>query len=76
MPNNKKWYQRLAEFLQDTKGNFSATRLVFLVYAGVLLGVWTYASINSHSVADIPQAVAIVFLSLMAGKAVQSLSGN
>ena len=64
------------QFFKDSDGNLSATRLVFLACATVFLVVWTWASIDAHKVVDVPNSVATIFLSLMAGKAVQSIGGK
>lgn len=64
------------QFFKDPDGNFSATRLVFLAYATVFLVIWAWASIDAHKVVAVPNSAAIIFLSLMAGKAVQSIGGK
>jgi hypothetical protein len=62
----------ILEFVQGPDRKFSATRLVFLAYATVFIVVWAWASFDGHALADVPDAVGIILLSLMAGKAVQS----
>jgi len=78
---------KLAEFLQDSKHEFSATRLGFLLWVIGTLVVWMVGSINSAIVAtskgmnmivfpEVPVSVATIIGVLMTGKVVQKFGEN
>ena len=62
---------RIFQFLQDEKGMFSSTRLVFLIWSIGMLACWIIISIGQQKFADIPDNAMWILLSLMTGKAVQ-----
>ena len=62
---------KILEFLQEDNGNFSSSRLAFLLWVVGVLLVWAIASIKSGSLLDIPESVATVIGILMTGKVVQ-----
>ena len=75
---------KLAEFFQDGKGTFSATRLGFLLWVISTLVVWIVGSINvinnphPHPLTfpGIPDQVVYIIGALMTGKVWQSFSEN
>ncbi len=58
-------------FLQDSTGNFSSTRLAFLVWAIGVLACWAYVVVKSLALPPIPTEVVTVLGILMTGKVVQ-----
>lgn len=63
-------------FLQDGSGDFSATRLAFLMWSLFVLVVWCYVSVINQSLVDINEHVITIIGILMTGKVVQSYSPN
>mgnify|MGYP001589205295 CR=1 FL=1 len=61
---------KINEFLQDSSGSFSSTRLAFLAWAFGSLVVWVWVSLTSSPpvLHPIPQEVIWILASLMAGK--------
>jgi hypothetical protein len=67
----------LAQFLQDdSTRRFSALRLVLLVWAFGTLTTWGYLSVKNEKVEDLPPAVQVVLVTLMAGKVAQKFGEN
>jgi hypothetical protein len=67
----------LAQFLQDdSTRRFSALRLVLLVWAFGTLTTWSYLSVKNEKVEDLPPAVQVVLVTLMAGKVAQKFGEN
>ena len=62
---------RLAEFLQEKNGNFSSTRLAFLLWVLGTLFVWIFISIKNLSMQSVPESIIIIFGILMTGKVTQ-----
>lgn len=59
------------QFLQDNNGQSSSTRLVFFLWAIVVLMVWAYLSLKNAELKGLPNEVVTVLAALMAGKTVQ-----
>lgn len=59
------------QFLQDNNGQSSSTRLVFFLWAIVVLMVWAYLSLKNSELKGLPNEVVTVLAALMAGKTVQ-----
>ncbi|GEM_PF-5100218 len=62
---------RLAEFLQEKNGNFSSTRLAFLMWVLGTLLVWIIVSLENSQLAAVPESIIIIFGILMTGKVTQ-----
>ncbi|MBU0700197.1 hypothetical protein KKE26_02715 [bacterium] len=64
---------KILQFLQDEKGMFSSTRLVFIIWGIGVFVVWAIVSIRSTTpgLVQIDTNMMLVLLSLMTGKAVQ-----
>ncbi|RMF58914.1 MAG: hypothetical protein D6748_07535 [Calditrichaeota bacterium] len=62
---------RLAEFLQEKNGNFSSTRLAFLLWVLGTLFVWIFISIKNLTLQPLPESVIIIIGILMTGKVTQ-----
>ncbi len=62
---------RIFEFLQDEKGIFSSTRLVFIIWSIGMLVCWIIMSIEAKQFVPIPSEAMWILLSLMTGKAIQ-----
>lgn len=62
---------KILEFLQEDSGDFSASRLAFLLWIVGVLVVWLITSVKSGSLNEIPDSVATVMGILMTGKVVQ-----
>ena len=63
-------------FLQEDNGNFSATRLAFLLWIlGVLIG-WGVASARLNKLQEIPDSVLALIGVLMTGKVTQKFAEN
>ncbi|MGA7563973.1 MAG: hypothetical protein WBW55_12270 [Desulfobaccales bacterium] len=58
-------------FLQEDNGNFSATRLAFLLWIIGVLVVWIMDSVKAASLQGIPESVAAIIGILMTGKVAQ-----
>ncbi len=65
---------KVAQFLQDDNGNFSATRLAFLSWIFGVLVMWGVSSYNQQKMQEIPQSVQVLIGVLMTGKVVQKFS--
>lgn len=64
-------------FLQDGSGDFSATRLAFLLWSISVLVVWCYVSlVIDQGLAKVDQSILAIIGVLMTGKVVQSFSPN
>ncbi len=62
---------KLAEFLQEKNGNFSSTRLAFLMWVLGTLIVWIIVSLQNSQLAPVPESIIIIFGILMTGKVTQ-----
>jgi hypothetical protein len=63
---------KLYEFLQEDNGNFSSTRLAFLLWTIGVLIVWSITSLHSTTgLAVLPESIVIIIGLLMTGKVVQ-----
>lgn len=62
---------RLAQFVQEDNGDFSATRLAFLLWTVGALVVWVYQSLHSGSPQGLSADVVTILGILMTGKVVQ-----
>ncbi len=62
---------RLVEFVQETDGSYSATRLGFVAWTLGVLVAWVATSIDHRSLQPIPESVATILGVLMTGKVVQ-----
>jgi len=58
-------------FLQEDNGNFSATRLAFLLWIIGALVAWIITSLKSGNLQAIPESVAAIIGILMTGKVAQ-----
>ena len=72
---------QMIDFVREPRqGKLSAIRLVFIVWALVVLAVWAIQSLRGDGLADIPTPVITILGMLLGGKVVQrfaegSLSG-
>src|SRR3954466_4456399 len=66
----------LSEFVQETDGSFSATRLGFLAWVLGVLVAWIATSADHRALQPIPESVAAVLGVLMTGKMVQRFGEN
>jgi len=63
---------RLQQFLEDKKtGQFSATRLAFLLWVIGVFAVWAYASVRAVELQAVPESVVAILGLLTGGKVVQ-----
>jgi len=63
---------QLTDFVREPRaGKLSAIRLVFIVWALVVLVVWAIQSLRGDGLADIPAPVITVLGMLLGGKVVQ-----
>lgn len=62
---------KLAEFLQEDNGNFSANRLALLIWTIGLTSAWFISSYRHGYLADIPDKVIGVTALFVTGKVVQ-----
>jgi len=62
----------LSQFFKDDTGQYSATRLAFLIWAAGVFLVWAYMCILTKSLVEIPQTVVEVTGLFMGGKVIQS----
>lgn len=70
-PANPKLSSRFAEFFQENNGNFSATRLAFLLWSLGVFVVWSIVSIRVQALQTPPPEVMEIIGILMTGKVVQ-----
>lgn len=66
----------LLEFFKEENGNYSSMRLAFLLFSLAFVFVWTYVSIRSNRLSEIPVGVQAMMLILIAGKGYQKLVEN
>ena len=66
----------VGEFFQDNDGNYSATRLAFLIWSIGVLAVWSFVSLRSGELKGLPPDIATVLGVLMTGKVVQKFAEN
>lgn len=64
---------KVVQFLQDERGQFSSTRLAFLLWTIGLLVVWVFGSLSNPggTLLEIPNSVIIIISAFMAGKVIQ-----
>lgn len=60
-------------FLHDTDGGLSSMRLVFLVIAFMIVGVWGYVCVSKEQLVDFPSGVVWVLGSCLFGKVSQKV---
>jgi hypothetical protein len=68
----------LAQFMKEDNGNFSSSRLGFLLWVIGVLAVWVIDSLKcpSCTLATIPESVITIVGILMGGKVVQKFGEN
>ncbi|WP_183035956.1 hypothetical protein [Cupriavidus sp. UME77] len=68
----------IPKFFKDGYGSFSATRLVFVLWALGVLSAWLYTAFKSPELASkvLDPSVVTILGILMTGKTVQSFSSN
>ncbi len=66
----------LGQFFQDTDGKLSATRLVMILWVIGTFCIWSYISIKSASLVELPSSVVEILGILLTGKVVQKFSEN
>jgi hypothetical protein len=72
-----KWFLKNdMNITRDRNGKQSSTRITMLVWSGVVLLAWLWASYTSNELKEIPQSVVYILGILVAGKGVQSFSEN
>ncbi len=59
------------QFFQDKSGEFSSTRLGFLLWVIGTFAVWSVGSIKAVELLEIPPSVQIIIFTLMSGKVIQ-----
>ena len=64
----------LLQFLKDDTGQYSAMRLVFILWSFVIALVWTYLSIKTGVFVSIPNSLITLIGMLLGGKVLQSAS--
>ena len=62
---------KLSSFLEDQTGDFSATRLAFLLWAIGVLATWIYASLQNGGLEKVDSSVTTILGILMTGKVAQ-----
>lgn len=62
----------ITQFFKDDTGQYSATRLAFLLWAVGVFGIWAYMCVLTRSLIEIPQTVVEVTGLFMGGKVLQS----
>jgi hypothetical protein len=67
---------RILEFFSEDNNILSSMRLVFLMFGIAVVLVWSYVSILSKTMSDIPAGVQTTCLILIAGKGYQKLIEN
>lgn len=67
---------KITQFLQEGDGQFSATRLGFLLWVIGVLIVWVIDSLISKTLQPIPEQVQVLIGILMTGKVVQRFGEN
>jgi hypothetical protein len=65
--------KRLLQFFEDGEGALSSTRLGFLAWTLGALGVWCYVSVESKSMAPIPDGLAWFLLVIGGIKGLESI---
>ncbi len=61
----------LKQFFEDTDGKFSATRLVLITWAIGTFVIWSYISIQTATLADLPNSVVQILGIVLTGKVIQ-----
>jgi len=61
----------MLNFFREDNGNLSATRLVFVLFAMVVLIVWAYTSILAKVPMSLPDSIVTILLGLAIGKVIQ-----
>ncbi len=64
------------EFLQEDNGNFSSSRLAFLLWVVGVLFTWILLSITSGSLQPLDNSVTAILGILMTGKVAQKFGEN
>lgn len=68
----KRIFNRLLEFFEDDTGRLSSMRLLFLGWGVGALIVWSFLSIKSKTLLELPISITMFISSLVAGKIVQN----
>ena len=63
----------MKNFLQAAQGEWSAMRLVTLLWVVGVLVVWVYESFKNHGLQEIPGGVTVIISFLVTGKVIQRL---
>ena len=58
----------------EDKGKTSTMRVLFFLWATVVLAVWTVVSLRTNEVQDIPTSLAAILATFAGSKAVQSFA--
>ncbi len=64
---------RILEFLEEDNGGLSATRLIFILWGTVSLGVWAFVSIKTTVIQPMPESIVTLLGIWMTGKVAQKL---
>lgn len=67
---------KLAEFFQDSSGQLSSNRLVWVVFGFCFCVSWTYLSIKNGNLQSVDYSIAVIFGILTAGKVGQKFAEN
>lgn len=62
---------KLFEFFSDNDGSMSASRLILIMYATVIIGAWSYISIKSTTLTPVPESVITMLGLAIGGKIIQ-----
>ena len=61
-------------FLDKVNGKVSMIRVVFFAYALIVLVVWVWVSLKTHTIQDLPDSITAIIATLVVGKSVQSFA--
>jgi len=70
-PKKAKPVDALGQFFQDSDGKLSATRLVMILWVIGTFLIWSYISIKSVALVQLPSSVVDILGILLTGKVVQ-----
>ena len=62
------------DFLKDTAGKISATRVAYLIIVGCVMAVWTINSVKAGTMLEIDPSTVGLLVGMAGGKAVQSFA--
>ncbi len=66
----------MLETVKDSSGQMSSMRVVFILVALIIFGVWGYISVETKMLTPIPDDIQVVLAAIFGGKIFQTAIGK